>query len=80
MENQFKLENDDEGEFSEEEILVYAEIEPTSVSSTQIHEASCLNLVADEKKLLLQIDNKFFEGKQLNRCTKYYLILYRFLL
>lgn len=45
-----------------EEMLVYVEIEPTSMSESQIKEAVRLKMVGNEKKILLQINNRFFEG------------------
>lgn len=46
-----------------EEILVYVDIEPTSMSECQIADAVRLKMVGNDKKLLLQVNNRFFEGK-----------------
>lgn len=48
-----------------EEILVYVDIEPTSLSESQIKESERLKMVGNDKKVLLQINNRFFEGKQI---------------
>lgn len=46
-----------------EEVLIYVDIESTSMSESQIHEAVHLKMVGNDNKLLLQVNNKFFEGK-----------------
>jgi hypothetical protein len=46
-----------------EEVLVYVDIEPTSMSESQIQDAIRLKMVGNEKKVLLQVNNRFFEGK-----------------
>lgn len=48
-----------------EEILVYVDIEPTSLSESQIKESERLKMIGNDKKVLLQINNRFFEGKQI---------------
>lgn len=48
-----------------EELLVFVDIEPTSLSESQIKDAVRLKMVGNEKKVLLQINNRFFEGKQI---------------
>lgn len=47
-----------------EEVLVYVDIEPTSLSEGQIKEAVRLKMVGNEKKVLMQVNNRFFEGKK----------------
>lgn len=47
-----------------EEVLVYVDIEPTSLSEGQIKEAVRLKMVGNEKKILMQVNNRFFEGKK----------------
>lgn len=48
-----------------EEMLVYVDIEPTSLSESQIKESERLKMIGNEKKVLLQINNRFFEGTQI---------------
>lgn len=52
--------NDNEGV---EEILVYVDLEPTSMYENQIKQATRLKMIGNEKKVLLQVNNRFFEGK-----------------
>lgn len=58
-----KLQNRDNVEYIEEEMLVYVEMEPTSLTSNQIRDASSFKIVGDEKNAVIQIENKFFQGK-----------------
>lgn len=60
--NEEEKEEDDD-EYIEEEMLVYVEIEPTSLSESQVKEASFFNIVGNEKNVLIQIDNRFFSGE-----------------
>lgn len=54
---------DNDDEYEEEEILVYIEIEPTSLAEHKIHDAKVVKMFGlDTKKPLLQINNQFFEG------------------
>lgn len=53
-----------------EEILVYLDIEPTSLAESQIKDASALKIVGNDKKILLQVNNRFFEGKNLFKIWK----------
>ena len=62
-ENSLTHENSDNSEFVEEEILVYLDIEQTSISENEIRDAPCLRIVANDQNSLLQINNRFFEGK-----------------
>ncbi|XP_070499760.1 uncharacterized protein [Chironomus tepperi] len=62
-ENSLTYENSDNSDFVEEEILVYVDIEQTSISESEIKDAPCLRIVANDKNSLLQINNRFFEGK-----------------
>ncbi|CAG9804565.1 unnamed protein product [Chironomus riparius] len=62
-ENSLTYENSDNSDFVEEEILVYLDIEQTSISENEIRDAPCLRIVANDKNSLLQINNRFFEGK-----------------
>jgi len=62
-ENSLISENSDDSEFVEEEILVYVDIEQTSISENEIRDAACLRIVANDKNSLLQINNRFFKGK-----------------
>jgi hypothetical protein len=63
-ENSLTSENSDNSEFIEEEILVYVDIEQTSISESEIREAACLKIAANDQNSLLQINNRFFKGKQ----------------
>ena len=62
-ENSLTHEDSDDSDFVEEEILVYVDIEQTSISENEIRNASCLRIAANDKNSLLQINNRFFEGK-----------------
>lgn len=47
-----------------EEILVYVEIDPTSLNINQISESNLKVFGMETKKPLLQINNQFFEGEK----------------
>lgn len=47
----------------EEEMLVYVDIEPTALSESPIQDVSCLKMLVNKKSMLLQINNRFFQGK-----------------
>lgn len=49
-----------------EEILVYVDMDPASLSEQQIQDAISFKIVGNEKKVLMQVNNKFFEGEFLN--------------
>lgn len=59
-ENVIKQEKEDD---DVEEILVYVEIDPTSMSENQIRDSARLKIVGNDKKVLLQVNKRFFEGK-----------------
>lgn len=52
-----------ETEYIEEDVIVYVDIEQTSISESEIKAARSLNIVTGDKKSLLQLNNRFFEGK-----------------
>ncbi|KAG5680845.1 hypothetical protein PVAND_010326 [Polypedilum vanderplanki] len=63
MESLNNLENLEEDEYIEEEMLVYVDIEPTSLTVNQIKNASCFKIVGNDKNAIIQVDGKFFEGE-----------------
>lgn len=62
-ENSLACINSDNSDFVDEEILIYLDIEQTFISESVIRNAPCLKLVVNDQNALLQINNRFFEGK-----------------
>jgi len=55
---------DVDSDYEEEEFVVYVDIEPTSISESQLKNANKIKLYGiDKQKPVLQINNQFFEGK-----------------
>lgn len=54
--------NSSDSDYIEEEILVYVDIEQTSISEDEIRNAQCLKIITDDKNSVMQINNRFFQG------------------
>lgn len=53
--------------YEEEEMLLYVELDPTSLAEKQLRTAKNLKIFGfDTKEPLLQVSNRFFQGKAFN--------------
>lgn len=62
MSNPENINKTESSDYIEEEVIVYIDIEKTSIPEDEIRRAKALNLVTNNENCLLQINNRFFEG------------------
>lgn len=70
FESNIEMEIIDDGDFEEEETLLYVEVDPSSMTERQLRKGTKnLKLFGlDAKEPLMQISNRFFQGKQQVSC------------
>lgn len=60
------MDMDIDDEYEEEEYLLYVDVDPTSLTEEQVRDSLDIKTFGlDTNKPLLQINNQFYEGKQL---------------